>query len=104
MKLKTLAVLLGLMLASPSYAQVVREGMTFKTAKTAKAKADTIVTAYSFEDSKGNKYPIVVNKSTGRCYIWKKSGKTGRMYKQYMKPEISQAIYKELGIAYKPKK
>lgn len=79
--------------------QVIREGNTFKSITT-KASKDTLVTAFKFEDNKGTKYPIIINKANGRCWVWKKSGKTGKMYKMYMKPEISIAICKELGVKY----
>ena len=85
------------------YAQnVVKNGNTFKSVKST-TKGDTLVTKFFFEDSKGNKYPIIVMKKSGRCYVWKKSGKTGKLYKQYMKPEVSKAVCKEVGITYKEK-
>ena len=85
------------------YAQnVVKNGNTFKSVKST-AKGDTLLTKFFFEDSKGNKYPIIVMKKSGRCYVWKKSGKTGKLYKQYMKPEVSKAVCKEVGINYKEK-
>lgn len=81
---------------------VVREGMTFKSVtKSSKSKADTLLTSYKFEDSKGLLYPIIVNKQTGRCWVWKKSGKTGRMYKMYVNAEIAKTVCKELNIDYK---
>lgn len=88
------------------YAQsVTRVGNTFKSSSVRTThKADTLVTKYTFQDSKGVEYPIIVNKGSGACYVWKKSGKTGKYYRQYMKPEISQAVCKELGIEYKSKK
>lgn len=87
------------------YAQnVTRVGNTFKSNSVRTThKADTLVTKYVFQDSKGIEYPIIVNKDSGACYIWKKSGKTGKYYRQYMKPEITQAIRKELNIKYTPK-
>jgi hypothetical protein len=90
---------------SSIYAQnIVREGNTFKSSSVrATHKADTLVTKYTFQDSKGVEYPIIVNKGSGACYVWKKSGKTGKYYRQYMKPEISQAVCKELNIKYTPK-
>lgn len=90
---------------SSIYAQsIVREGKTFKQVSTRNtAKKDTLVTGYQFEDSKSIKYPIIINKSSGRCYIWKKSSKTGKLYKQYMKDEVSRSISKELNINYKQK-
>ena len=85
------------------YAQnVVKNGNTFKSVKST-TKGDTLLTKFFFEDSKGNKYPIIVMKKSGRCYVWKKSGKTGKLYKQYMKPEVSKAVCKEVGITYKEK-
>ena len=91
---------------SSIYAQsVVRSGNTFKSSSVRTThKADTLVTKFVFQDSKGVEYPIIVNKDSGACYVWKKSGKTGKYYRQYMKPEISQAVCKELGIEYKTRK
>lgn len=90
---------------SSTYAQsVVREGKTFKQVSTKNTTTrDTLVTTFLFEDSKGAKYPIIINKSSGRCYIWKKSGKTGKLYKMYMKEEVSRSVSKELNINYKEK-
>lgn len=87
------------------YAQVTRVGNTFKSSSVRTThKADTLVTKYTFQDSKGIEYPIIVNKGSGSCFVWKRSGKTGKYYRQYMKPEVSSAICKELGIEYKSKK
>lgn len=90
---------------SSTYAQsVVREGKTFKQVSTKNTTTrDTLVTTFLFEDSKGIKYPIIINKSSGRCYIWKKSSKTGKLYKMYMKEEVSRSVSKELNINYKEK-
>lgn len=81
---------------------VVKSGNTFKSVKST-TKGDTLVTKFFFEDSKGRKYPIIVVKKSGRCYIWKKSEKTGKLYKQYMKPEVSKAVCRDLNIIYKQK-
>lgn len=78
---------------------VIREGNTFKSV-TSKATKDTLVTVFKFEDSKGILYPIIINKANGRCWVWKKSSKSGKMYKAYMKPEVSKQVAKELGIPY----
>ena len=107
--MKTIIISIIMMLAcvnnSNIYAQsVTRVGNTFKSSSTRTThKADTLVTKFAFQDSKGVEYPIIVNKSSGSCFVWKKSNKTGKFYKQYMKPEISQAVCKELNIEYKPK-
>lgn len=84
---------------------VTRDGNTFRSVTNAqRAKADTLVTSFQYEDSRGLKYPIVINKSTGRCYVWKTSAKTGRLYKQYMNEKISKDVCQELNIIYVPKK
>ena len=95
--------MLTLCVNNSSAQNVVKNGNTFKSVKST-TKGDTLLTKFFFEDSKGNKYPIIVMKKSGRCYVWKKSGKTGKLYKQYMKPEVSKAVCKELGIAYTEKK
>ena len=85
---------------------VVRNGNTFKSvsSNSSRASRDTIATKFEWEDSKGNKYPIIVNKGSGACYVWRKSAKTGKMYKSYLGAKVSQAVCKELGIIYVPKK
>ena len=85
---------------------VVRNGNTFKSvsSNSPRTSRDTIATKFEWEDSKGNKYPIIVNKGSGACYVWRKSAKTGKMYKSYLGAEVSQAVCKELGITYVPKK
>lgn len=86
--------------------EVKREGNTFSFVSSGRTstKKDTLLTQYEFADSKGNHYPIIVNKSSGRCYIWKTSSKTGKLYKQYMKEEISREVCKLVDIAYIEKK
>ena len=85
---------------------VVRNGNTFKSvsSNSSRTSRDTIATKFEWEDSKGNKYPIIVNKGSGACYVWRKSAKTGKMYKSYLGAKVSQAVCKELGITYVPKK
>ena len=85
---------------------VVRNGNTFKSVSSSSSRTprDTIATKFMWEDSKGNKYPIIVNKGSGACYVWRKSAKTGKMYKSYLGAKVSQAVCKELGITYVPKK
>ena len=98
------ALLLALGVNNSIAQNVVREGKTFKSVSSKSSKKDTLLTSYRFEDSKGNMYPIIINKASGRCYIWKKSGKTGNMYKMYMKTDISKQIAKELNIPFKENK
>lgn len=79
------------------------EGSTYSSTGRLNAVSTSQVTPYFWSDSKGNKYPIYISNS-GSCYIIKKSNKTGKDYKQYMKPEISQNICSKLGKEYKVKK
>lgn len=85
---------------------VVRNGDIFKSVSSGSSRTakDTLATKFKWEDSKGNKYPIIVNKGSGACYVWRKSAKTGKMYKSYLGAEVSKAVCKELGITYVPKK
>ena len=91
------------MCATSNAQTVVRNGNVFTFASSRTSTKDTLVTKFKFEDSKGNSFPIVINKRSGRCYIWKTSSKTGKLHKQYMKEDISIAVSKELGIKYTPK-
>lgn len=76
-----------------SYSQdIVKEGKTFKVQTT---QVKEVQTGYTWEDSKGNKYPIFISKK-GACYIKKISLKTGKEYKQYLPKEIQETINKEL--------
>lgn len=64
------------------------------------ATRDTLATDYTVVIG-GNEYQVIINKSTGSCYIWKISKRSGKWYKQYLKKELSMQIAKELGIEYK---
>ena len=80
------------------------EGNTYSSTGRVKSNSSVpIPTSFEWTDSKGNKYPIYISNS-GSCYIIKKSNKTGKDYKQYMKPEVSQDICSKLGKEYKCKK
>lgn len=84
---------------------VVRNGNTFKSVtNTSRTSKDTLMTKFIWEDSKGTKYPIIINRNSGVCYIWKKSAKSGKMYKSYLGEETSKAVCKELNINYVNKK
>lgn len=74
MKKLILCILLALF-SIPSYAEVKREGDTFKVEQTAKA-SDT-KTRFTWEDNKGNKYPVYITKK-GACYVLRVSKKTGK--------------------------
>lgn len=87
---------------SASYAQnYTKSGKTYKAEKVEKASTER-ETGFTWEDSKGNTYPIYMGK-TGSCYIKKISKNTGKEYKQYLGAEISADICKQLGVPYTPK-
>lgn len=80
-----------------------RNGNTFTSAKSVKAKAEPVKTKFTWKDSKGNEYPVYIS-SKGSCFVIKVSAKTGKEYKNYLGPEISQQICKELNIKYNGKR
>lgn len=65
---------------------------------------DTLVTELVIVDCKGVEHQIVINKSTGRCYTWRTSRKTGKGYRAYLRNDLSESIARELGIEFKPEK
>ena len=79
-----------------SYAEVTRQGDTFKVEKSASTSNDT-KTKYTWEDKEGNKYPIFITKK-GACYVKRVSKKTGKEYKYYLPKDIQETIKKELNI------
>lgn len=99
-------VLLAFGIQNANAQSAVRNGNTFKliSSSSSRTSRDTLATKFEWEDSKGNKYSIIVNKGSGACYVWRKSAKTGKMYKSYLGAEVSQAVCKELGITYVSKK
>lgn len=94
MKKLILCILLALFCITVD-AQVKREGNTFKVEQTAKA-SDT-KTKYTWEDKKGNKYPIFITKK-GACYVLRVSKKTNKEYKYYLPKDIQAQIKQEMGI------
>lgn len=88
---------------SNAQSNVKREGNTFTQVSNRQShKADTLVTTYIYADSNGKKYPIIINKTSGACYVWKLS-RNNKNYRQYMKPEVTEQICRELNIEYKPR-
>ena len=79
------------------------EGKTYSSTGRVNNSSAPVSTDFTWSDSKGNKYPIYISNS-GSCYIVKKSNKTSKDYKMYMKPEISQDICKKMNREYKGKK
>lgn len=77
-----------------------RNGKVLVSNTTRTVTKDTLLTDYSWQDSKGVNYPIVINRQSGRCYIWKVSSKTNKYYKMYLKEDASREIAQLLGIQY----
>ena len=95
--MKHLIIILALLLGSfTGYAEVTREGNTFKVEKTAITSYDT-QTKYTWKDKDGIVYPIYITKK-GACYIKRISKKTGKEYKYYLPKDIQETIKKELNI------
>ena len=92
MKKLILCLLLALF-SITTYAEVKREGDTFKVEQTAKASGTQ--TKYTWEDKQGNKYPIYITKK-GACYVLRTSKKTGKEYKYYLPKDIQETIKQEL--------
>lgn len=82
-----------------------RQGNTFvsKATKGSRAKSEPTKTKFTWKDSKGNEYPVYMS-STGSCFVIKTSAKTGKEYRNYLGPEISEQMCKELNVTYKGKK
>ena len=83
-----------------------RQGDTFVQQKAVRAsrQSDDQTTAYTWKDSKGNTYPIVLHTYTrgekaGKttCYVVKTSAKTGKEYKYYIPngESIAEEILRE---------
>ena len=99
---KLLIMLVLLCVGLTSNAQnYTREGNTFVSTKS--VKTEPVKTKFTWKDSKGNEYPVYIS-SKGSCFVIRVSSKTGKEYKSYLGPEISQQICKELNVKYKGKK
>lgn len=105
-KLRRLLTMLLFMLAVTCVANAQsyeRQGNTFVSKSTRDYKAKPVKTKFIWKDSKGKAYPVYIS-AKGSCYIIKTSSKTGKEYKNYLGPEISSQICKELGREYKGKR
>lgn len=106
--MKKIIVCIAMMLAfgmnnSNAYAQdVKRVGNTFVATKST-TKSEPRKTKFTYEAGDGKKYPIYVS-STGACFVYRVSSKTGKQYKQYLGKEISKQICKEMNAEYKSNK
>lgn len=95
--------MLALCVNNSSAQTFVREGNTFKSV-TKRAVADTLLTNLTVEDSKSKHlYPIILNKASGRCWCWRKSSRTGKMYKRYLSADIAREVCKSYNVTYKEK-
>lgn len=83
--------------------KVTREGKVFVQNAHHSSTGVVKSTPYTWKDSKGVEYPIMMS-ANGSCFVNKISSKTGKEYKYYLGPEISQEICNELGVEYKGKK
>lgn len=82
------------------YSQVTREGKTFTKVSNTRSKTDTLVTEFNWQ-VKDTVLPIIINKSSGACYVGRVSKKTGKYYRSYLPKEVSAEVSGELGIEYK---
>ena len=96
-----LFMLFGLWATADAQTTYKQEGNTFSSVKTTKTVTSE-KTPYTWKDSKGEEYPIYIS-STGSCFVIKVSSKTGKEYRQYLGPKISEEICKQLGRKYAAK-
>lgn len=78
--------LFALLLASATMqAQTVvkLDNGVYKTQTVTRAKKEAVNTGKIYEDSKGNRYPIM--KTDSAYFVLRTSAKTGKQYKQYLK-------------------
>ena len=105
-KIRRLLTLLLLVLAMGLAANAqtyTRSGNTFISSTGERVKAEPVKTKFTWKDSKGKEYPVYIS-SNGSCFVIKISAKTRKEYRNYLGPEISQQICKELNVEYKGKK
>lgn len=82
---------MGQEVAKSDTAKYILQGNVFKSNDSvSNSKAEEKKTKYNYEDKKGQVYPVYLSK-TGKAFIWRKSQKTGRDYRQYV-PEIGKII------------
>lgn len=98
-------ILIALLAFNISNAEVkaTREGKVFIQNAHHFSTGEAKSTSYVWRDSKGTEYPIMIS-ANGSCFVMKVSSKTGKEYKYYLGPEISEQICKEMGVEYKGKK
>ena len=67
-----------------------------------RTKTEPEKTDFIWTDKKGNEYPIYISVN-GSCFVIKTSTKTGKEYRNYLKPDVSEDICKKLGRKYAKK-
>ena len=78
-----------------------QKGTTFiQNESTSKKKSSAIETKYTWQDSKGNTYPIYLSKN-GKAFVKMISKKTGKEYHKYLDEEISIKLCKVYNVEYK---
>lgn len=102
------SVIAGAQTTKVSDNNVKRDGKTFvQTSSRGATESRDIATDYTWRDSKGNEYPIFLHQKTRgdkagtwTAYVWRKSAKTGKDYKSYLKDgySIADTIRKEMNL------
>ena len=94
------ALVLGTMtaVANDSTHVVIREGNNFSFAQTQKKGKSETKTEYTFTIN-DKAYDVYIS-GNGRCYIYRVSQKTGKVYKSYLPEEVARTICNELGVEY----
>lgn len=82
-----------------AYAEVTRNGNTFKVTRTVSANED-VESKFKWETADGIELPVYRTKN-GSYYIIRTSKKTGKAYKQYLPKETQEVMRKEEGIVKK---
>ena len=72
--------------------EVIRKGNTFEQVSKKKSKEAYKLTQYTYIAADGTKYPIYISEK-GKYFIFRKSAKTGKEYRQYL-PEITKQLSK----------
>ena len=103
MKKLLLLLLMSLItITTNAQSKVEFQGNTIVT-KSTRAKGEAKKTTFTWQDRKGKEYPVYIS-STGSCFTIRISSKTGKEYRSYLGPEVSQEICKKLNIEYKGKR
>ena len=64
--------------------------------------SETTVIPWTYVDRDGKEYPIYMSES-GSCFIYK-TGKDGKLKKNYLGKETSQELCKKLNVEYRPRR